>query len=139
VTRFGPRGTRPCCFGNRLRCSGSTRPAPNLSAEETPSEEDRLLAHADPHLRALIVAALSTGCRLGELLSLKWQQIQCDEKGDARWLILPAEQTKTGETRVIPIGPRLRAELVMRRDGPDGEPLALNARVFGNEVGDPVR
>jgi integrase len=110
-----------------------------LSAEETPSEEDRLLAHADPHLRALIVAALSTGCRLGELLSLKWQQIQCDEKGDARWLILPAEQTKTGETRVIPIGPRLRAELVMRRDGPDGEPLALNARVFGNEVGDPVR
>ena len=33
-------------------------------------EEGRLLQHASPHLRALIVAALSTGCRLGELLSL---------------------------------------------------------------------
>lgn len=106
--------------------------------EDTPSEEDRLLAHAEPHLRALIVAALSTGCRLGELLSLEWRQIQSDGKGEARWLILPAEQTKTGEPRVIPIGPRLRAELVMRRDGPDGEPLPLSARVFGNEVGEPI-
>jgi hypothetical protein len=32
-------------------------------------EEARLLAQAGPHLRALVVAALSTGCRLGELLS----------------------------------------------------------------------
>jgi integrase len=39
---------------------------------------------------------------------------------------------------VIPIGPRLRAELVMRRDGPNGEPLPLTARVFGNEVGEPI-
>jgi hypothetical protein len=32
-----------------------------------------------------------------------------------------------------------RAELVMRRDGPDGQPLPLSARVFGNEVaGEPV-
>jgi integrase len=26
----------------------------------------------------------------------------------------------------------------MRRDGPDGQPLPLSARVFGNEVGEPV-
>jgi integrase len=34
-------------------------------------EEEALLAHAGPHLYALIVAALETGCRVGELLSLQ--------------------------------------------------------------------
>ena len=34
-------------------------------------EEACLLKQAGPHLRALIVAALATGCRLGELLSLQ--------------------------------------------------------------------
>jgi integrase len=73
-----------------------------------PGEEADLLKHANPHLRALIVAALSTGCRIGELLSLQWQQIRYDDKGDARWLVLPSEKTKTAEARVLPIGPRLR-------------------------------
>ena len=40
-----------------------------------PGEEDALLAHAGPRLRGLIVAALSTGCRLGELLTLTWGQV----------------------------------------------------------------
>ena len=44
-------------------------------------EEARLLRDASPHLRALIVAALSTGCRLGELLSLQWSQIRRDQDG----------------------------------------------------------
>ena len=46
-----------------------------------PRERTRLLQHAHPHLQALIIAALSTGCRRGELLSLQWSQIQRDEKG----------------------------------------------------------
>jgi integrase len=48
-----------------------------------PGEEERLLQHAGPLVRALIVAALSTGCRVGELLSLQWQQIRRDERGEA--------------------------------------------------------
>src|SRR5262249_21675094 len=43
-----------------------------------PGEEERLWAQAGDHLRALIVAALSTGCRLGELLSATWEQISFD-------------------------------------------------------------
>jgi hypothetical protein len=35
------------------------------------NEEGRLLAAAGPHLQALIVAALETGCRLGELLTMQ--------------------------------------------------------------------
>jgi integrase len=104
-------------------------------AEGTPSEEDRLIAHAPPLLRALIVAALSTGCRLGELLSLQWAQVRRDEHGVARWITLPGSKTKTAAARVVPIGPRLRAELEMRRTAPDGKDHDPAAHVFGDECG----
>jgi integrase len=103
-----------------------------------PGEETALLDHADPHLRALIVAALFTGCRLGELLSLQWGQIRTDEHGTARAIHLTAQQTKTNKARAIPVGPRLRAELAMRRHAPDGTAHPDTAYIFGNDVGEPV-
>lgn len=117
----------------------------DTSAEEQrsrrlgPGDEARLLAGASPLLRSLIVAALSTGCRVGELLSLQWAQIQHDEKGVARTLVLPASKTKTKTDRAIPIGQRLAAELAMRRHGPDGKELPLDAYVFGDEAGGQVK
>ena len=59
-----------------------------------PGEEAALLKHANSHLRALIVAALSTGCRIGELLSLQWHQVRYDDRQETRWLVLPSEKTK---------------------------------------------
>lgn len=103
-----------------------------------PGEEARLLEQAGAHLRAIIVAALHTGCRLGELLSLTWAQVQRDPKGVAVALVLPAGRTKTNQARVIPIGPRLRAELEMRRQDPAGADHPATAYVFGNEVGEEV-
>jgi integrase len=100
-------------------------------------DQAALLTHADPHLRALLVAALTTGCRIGELLSLQWAQIRGDED-EPRWIDLPAAKTKTNETRTIPIGPRLRAELAMRRHAPDGKEHPPSAYVFGNAVGEHV-
>ncbi|MEQ1761468.1 MAG: site-specific integrase, partial [Vicinamibacterales bacterium] len=102
-------------------------------------EEARLLKHAGPHLRALIVAALSTGCRLGELLSLQWSQIRGDQKGQVRWIELTASKTKTAETRVIPVSTILRGVLSMRRHGPDGKELGPHLYVFGTEVGERVK
>lgn len=110
-----------------------------LDAAGEQNEERRLLDHADPHLRAVLVPALSTGCRFGEVLSLQWAQIRRDEKSEARWIILPAAKTKTGEARVIPVGDRLRPELSMRRHGPDGKELPSQAYVFGNEAGERVK
>jgi integrase len=101
-------------------------------------EEDRLLAHAGPHMRALVVAALSTGCRLGELLGLQWQSVDRDEQGVPAWIRLAASQTKTNASRDIPIGSRLRAELEMRKHGPDGKEHAPDAFVFGNDCGEQV-
>ena len=101
-------------------------------------EEQRVMQHADPHLRAVLTAALSTGCRIGELLSLQWRQIRRDEQGEARWLVLPATKTKTGEARVLPIGSDLRAVLSLRQHAPDGKEHGLNAYVFGDEAGSRV-
>jgi integrase len=100
-----------------------------------PGDEEPLLKHASPHLRAMIVAALSTGCRVGELLSLQWQQIRYDEHGTPRWIVVPAAKTKTNTARVLQIVPRLSAELAMRRHASDGKEHPLDAYVFGDETG----
>ena len=103
-----------------------------------PGEEDRLLRHAGDHLRALIVALLFTGCRVGELLNLTWNQIRRDEDDKPRWLMLPATNTKTYRLRPIPIGVRLSSELDMRQHGPDGTAFGPDAFVFGNRVGEKI-
>jgi integrase len=96
-------------------------------------EEQRLLAATEgTWLYALIVAALETGCRRGELLSLQWRHV--DLLRNAVTLI--GARTKTSMTRSIPITTRLRAVLDMKRHGPDGQELGLDAYVFGNEVGE---
>jgi integrase len=100
-----------------------------------PGEADALLAACGPQLRAIVEAAIETGCRRGELLSLQWHQVRFEPKPE---LFLPGQKTKTKRDRTVPISTRLRALLEMRRTGPDGEPHQPDAYVFGNEVGERV-
>jgi integrase len=95
-------------------------------------EAERLLDACGPHLRALVEAALETGCRKGELLSLQWSQVRAGARPE---LFLPAQKTKTGKARTIPVSGRLNAILEMRRLDPDGNPHPPGAYVFGNEIG----
>lgn len=104
----------------------------------TGDEDTRLLAAASPHLRACIECALSTGMRVGEILGLRWADVRCDVTGTPRELVLPATTTKTGRTRVLPVGARLRAVLAMRRTDPAGQDFPPTAFVFGNEVGERI-
>lgn len=92
-----------------------------------PGEDERLLLAAGG-LRDLIVAALETGCRRGELLSLQWSQVRGD-------LFLPAGKTKAKKPRRVPISTVLKTVLDARRNDPAGEPLPADAFVFGDEVG----
>lgn len=108
-------------------------------------EEPKLLAHTNPHLYACIVAALETGMRRGEILGLRWRQVEgLKVKDDAvTWspraaLELRAAETKTRKARRIPISARLRAVLEIRRFDPAGKPLPLDAHVFGTALGEPV-
>ena len=103
-----------------------------------PGEEERILRVASRHLQSIVIAALETGCRKGELLSLQFRDVICNEKGEPRTLALRAENTKTDTARSVPVSPRLRAVLEMRRQAPDGTRLGSDAYVFGTEAGDKI-
>jgi integrase len=105
-------------------------------------EETRLLAACGPHLRALVEAAIETGCRRGELLSLQWKQVEGMrlEGQEVTWasraeVFLPHQKTKTKKDRRVPLSSRLKVILAMRRCDPAGDPLTPDAFVFGSEIG----
>lgn len=91
-------------------------------------EEEGLLAHARAGLRDMIVAAIETGCRCGELRSLQWSQVRGE-------LFFPAGKTKAKKPRRVPISTVLAALLARRRNDPAGDPLPPSAYVFGDEIG----
>lgn len=71
-------------------------------------EERALLAHADPTLRTLIILALDTGMRRGEMLALRVGDVDLD----AGVIRLRGTTTKDAETRDLPIlSERLRSAL----------------------------
>lgn len=77
-------------------------------------EEERLLLACTgkrTHLRPLIIAALDTACRRGELLQLKWSDVDLEN----RTIRVRATTTKTQRGRVVPISSRLLEELKMLR------------------------
>jgi integrase len=97
-------------------------------------EEKRLLKAAGPWLQRLIIAALETGARCGELLALMWGDVDLT-RGELR---ISGDANKTGEGRRLPISPRLRSVLDMVRLDRAGKELPRQARVFGDAIGQPV-
>lgn len=93
-----------------------------------PDEEARLLLACSvrqrAHLRPLVIAALDTGMRRGELLKLVWKQV--DLAG--RVIHVRASHTKTLTARDVPVSARLLAELQRLWDISPKDPEAL---VFG--------
>lgn len=99
-----------------------------------PKTKAALFPQPPARLRPIVEAALETGCRRGELLSLQWWQVK-DLDGVNPRLDLPASKTKTRRDRVVPLSGRLQAILEMRRNDPAGEPHGPQAYVFGDEIG----
>jgi integrase len=67
-------------------------------------EEKERLLHAcktqpNPHLYPIVSLALLLGMRFGEIVSLKWANIDFENK------LITLEQTKNGDTRVLPLTP----------------------------------
>lgn len=65
----------------------------------TEEEIQRLLMECPKHLKHIVVCALNTGMRKGEILSLKWSQIRNG--------FIYLQKTKTNESRQIPINDEL--------------------------------
>ena len=95
-----------------------------LTADE---EKALLLACAErqrAHLRPLVIAALDTGMRKGELLKLRWNQVDLG----ARVIHVRAFHTKTMTARDVPVSGRLHTELQRMWDISAQDPDSL---VFG--------
>jgi len=93
----------------------------------SPSEESALLAVAGHRLQLIIVGAIETGMRLGELLSLIWQDVDVDN----RVLTVRGENAKDSDVRLIPISSRLAGYLKMAKTDPEGRNYKPEAFVFG--------
>jgi len=63
------------------------------------SEYQILLDACDPCLRALVVVAANTGIRRGELMTLRWEDVDFDNAQ----LVIRAVNSKTSESRVVPL------------------------------------
>jgi len=72
-----------------------------LSVEEC----GKLLSECPKHLRPIVITALHTGMRRGEILGLKWDNV------DLKHGFILLDKTKNGERREIPIDQTLRATL----------------------------
>lgn len=72
-----------------------------LSKEEC----QNLINSCDPHLKPIVITALNTGMRKGEILNLKWDNV------DLRHGFILLDITKNGERREIPINNTLRQSL----------------------------
>ncbi|HXG57079.1 MAG TPA: site-specific integrase [Vicinamibacterales bacterium] len=112
-------------------------PAVRLAREEARTRrlqagEDARLLDAAGSLRGLILAAVETGCRVGELLSLQWHQVRFSPRAE---IFLPAQKTKAKRDRRVPISTELRKVLDARRSDPAGEFIPADGYVFGDEIG----
>lgn len=74
-------------------------------------EEERLLNSSPPYLRAILTCALNTGMRKGEILTLKWSNVDLENNV----ITLEHTNTKSKKTRRIPINTPLRKLLLEQR------------------------
>lgn len=102
--RIAPQGyVHPCRSVER-------RPEHNektrfLSDDECRRLLDACKASSWPRLYPLVLAALTTGARKGELLGLRWADIDLDQA------VATVGRTKNGDPRVLPLVPGLVGEL----------------------------
>ncbi len=98
-------------------------------------EEKKLIPACPEHLRYMVLTALNTGMRKGEILNLTWDKV------DLRERLITVDHTKSGDYRVIPINKDLtnvlkcvkkRGEHVFCRE--NGEPYGDIKTAFNNAI-----
>ena len=93
---------------SRMRLMPERRkPRPVLGLDE----EERLLAAAAEHLHCIIVMALDTGMRRGEILNQRWEHVDFDRD----LLFVSRSKTAGGEGREIPFTNRVHEILLANR------------------------
>lgn len=89
------------------------REAPGRVPALDGSDEAALFAALPDWMRPIVRIALLSGMREGEILALRWRNVDF-ESG-----VLIVEDSKSGEARRVPLHPALADELLPRRGAPD--------------------
>jgi len=76
-------------------------------------EISKLIRNCNKYLKPIVMVALNTGMRRGEILNLMWQDV------DFKREIMYLTDTKNGETREVPINKTLKTVLVQINKHPD--------------------
>lgn len=95
--------------GKVKRLQEETPPMRLLTLEEIA----RLLAGCTPYFRPIVLTALHTGMRRGEILDLKWEQVDLG----SGWITVL--KSKSGKSRMIPISPVLGETLLALKRSKD--------------------
>ncbi|MDX2220903.1 MAG: tyrosine-type recombinase/integrase [Burkholderiales bacterium] len=77
----------------------SDNPRTEYFTEEQEKELRKALVHSQPYFQQMVLLALNTGMRRGELLKLRWSHIDLEK----RQVRVDASITKTETTRYIPL------------------------------------
>jgi len=85
-------------------------------------EIDRLLSNCHEYFKELIIIALNTGMRKGELMNMKWRDVNLNQK------IIYLYETKNNERREIPINRHVEDALIRVRKSPTSQ------HVFNKEI-----
>lgn len=110
-------------------CSGLDILPPSVPYERwSESDVDKFLSTAPDHLRSAFLLALYTGQRKSDLVRMRWSDY------DGKFIHI--QQKKTGIKLSIPVHPKLRADLELRRDRPQTKGRNLPFIIL-NYHGDP--
>ena len=129
AVRKGYLSRSPITDGSALKRSKMAKRTRRVS----PAEEAALRSVASPRLERLIVGAVETGMRLGELRALTWGDIALTDTSGV--ITVRAETAKDRDVRLIPISARLHGFLHMAKTAPTGKDYPADAFVFG-ELGE---
>ena len=89
------------------------------------AEEDLLLGAASKHLQGIVITALDTGMRRGEVLGQRWEHIDFPR----RLLFVTKSKTPEGESREIPLTARL-FDLLSARQRKEGVIFTYHGNPF---------
>jgi len=93
-----------------------------------PDEVKELLDACNGYLRSIVITALNTGMRKGEILALKWEDVDLENRKIA------VRKPKNNEIRVIPVNQTLYDELSRLSEQPNSEYVFSNGE--GQRFGD---
>ena len=100
------------CFGdNPVTESGMVRVENQVMRILSYEEEEKLLKHSPAHLKPIIMTALNTGMRKGELLTLTWDAVDFHNN----IITIHAQHSKSRKTKKIPINSPLRKALLEQK------------------------